>query len=289
MGEKRKPDDWNAKSQKKKKFKVSSGFLDPGTSGIYATCSRRHERQAAQELQLLFEEKLQQMYGDMKDGEGESGDNEEEEELSIEDQIKRELREIKGEDSSKDSSSGGMKRKDPLAFIDLNCECVTFCKTRKPIVPEEFVLDIMKDLADPKNMVKRTRYVQKLTPITYSCNAKMEQLIKLANLVIGPHFHDPSKVKTGYKFAVEVTRRNFNTIERMDIINQVVKLVNKEGSEFNHTVNLKDYDKLILVECFKSNIGMCVVDGDYKTKYRKYNVQQIYESKFQKNDGEDVK
>lgn len=176
-----------------------------------------------------------------------------------------------------------------MTFIDLNCECVTFCKTRKPIVPEEFVLSIMKDLADPKNMVKRTRYVQKLTPITYSCNAKMEQLIKLANLVIGPHFHDPSKVKKDLKFAVEVTRRNFNTIERMDIINQVVKLVNKEGSEFHHTVDLKNYDKLILVECFKSNIGMCVVDGDYKTEYRKYNVQQIYESKFQEDDDKDVK
>ena len=240
-------------------------------------------------MQLLFEEKFLELYGDIKDEEDENENDKKEEELSIEDQIKKELQEIKGEEFSKHSSTGETKKKDPITFIDLNCECVTFCKTRRPIVPEEFVLSIMEDLADPKNMVKRTRYVQKLTPITYSCNAKMEQLIKLANLVIGPHFHDPLKVKKDYKFAVEVTRRNFNTIERMDIINEIVKLVNKEDSEFNHTVDLKNYDKLILVECFKSNIGMCVVNGDYKTKYRKYNVQQLYESKFKKENDKNEK
>ena len=141
-------------------------------------------------MQLLFEEKFLELYGDIKDEEDENENDKKEEELSIEDQIKKELQEIKGEEFSKHSSTGETKKKDPITFIDLNCECVTFCKTRRPIVPEEFVLSIMEDLADPKNMVKRTRYVQKLTPITYSCNAKMEQLIKLANLVIGPHFHD---------------------------------------------------------------------------------------------------
>ena len=95
MGNKRASD--GNSDQRKKKFKVASGFLDPGTSGIYATCTRRKERQATQELGLLFEEKLQEIYGD-KLKELENADNSAEvveepkvsEELSIEEQIQQE-------------------------------------------------------------------------------------------------------------------------------------------------------------------------------------------------------
>ncbi|GAV49733.1 hypothetical protein ZYGR_0P03790 [Zygosaccharomyces rouxii] len=262
------------------KFKLSTGFLDPGTSGIYATCARKHEKQAAQELSIVFEEKLEEMYGDelkkineeKNDGED---DDKEVEALSIEDEVKRELSQLNG---SKDSSNQGQDRqKEILKFIDLSCECVIFCKTRRPVVPEQFVKSIMEDLADPSDMAKRTRYIQKLTPITYSCSSSMEQLGKLAAKVLQPHFHDPS-VTQDYKFAVEVTRRNFNTLERDDIIKKVVSEV-LNGSEHNHQIDLKNYNKLILVECFKNNIGMSVVDKDYITKFRKYNVQQIYEKK----------
>ncbi|CCD26884.1 putative tRNA acetyltransferase NDAI_0I03160 [Naumovozyma dairenensis CBS 421] len=285
----------NNDRNKKRKFKVSSGFLDPGTSGIYATCARRKERQAAQELGLLFEEKLEEIYKDelaeldAADDNTEEGDNNDdkkkgEQELSIEDQIKQELSELK--DHDKKTTLTGEKKKDPLQFIDLDCECVIFCKTRKPIVPEEFLHKIIESLADPTNMEKRTRYVQKLTPITYSCSGSMDQLIKLAQRVLAPHFHNADN-PTEYKFAVEVSRRNFNSIPKMDIIKQVVIEATK-GGELGHKVDLKNYDKLILIECFKNNIGMSVVDGDYSKKYRKYNVQQIYEAKFNDNHEEDA-
>lgn len=279
--------------QKKKKFKVSSGFLDPGTSGIYATCSRRKERQAAQELGLLFEEKLQEIYGDqlkeLEKANNEDGDEVKEdvveEELSIEDQIKQELSEMK---ASTNPVSKDDKKKELLHFIDLNCECVVFCKTRKPIIPEEFVQNIMDELLDPNNMVKRTRYVQKLTPITNSCSATMEQILKLAEKTIAPHFHSEETEKEGFKFAIEVTRRNFNTIPKMDIINNLVSFVCENG-KYKHKVDLKNYDKLILVECFKNNVGISVVNGEYNKSYKKYNVQQIYEAKLKKEEEEEQK
>ncbi|CCE92205.1 putative tRNA acetyltransferase TDEL_0D06210 [Torulaspora delbrueckii] len=278
MGTKR-PSNAPDASQKKKKFKLSSGFLDPSTSGIYATCARKHEKQAVQELGLLFEEKLEEIYGDeLKNGADESADEIEDESkksLSIEDDIKRELEELKEKKIGLDKN--GEKKKEILQFIDLNCECVIFCKTRKPVVPEEFVRRVIKDLADPSHMEKRTRYIQKLTPITSSCSSNMDQLIKLAERVLAPHFHNSDKQQS-FKFAVEVTRRNFNALERLEIINQIVSCVLQNG-KYEHQVDLKNYDKLILVECFKSNIGMSVVDGDYATEYKKYNVQQIYEKK----------
>ncbi|SMN18050.1 similar to Saccharomyces cerevisiae YGL232W TAN1 Putative tRNA acetyltransferase [Maudiozyma saulgeensis] len=277
--------------QKKKKFKVASGFLDPGTSGIYATCTRRKERQAAQELGLLFEEKLQEIYGD-KLKELENDDNIDEnvnepkttEELSIEEQIQQELSEIK---TASNPISKEQKKKELLHFVDLDCECVVFCKTRRPIVPEEFVKKIMDELIDPQNSIKRTRYVQKLTPVTNSCSASMEQILKLAEKVLSPHFHSTESEKEGYKFAVEVTRRNFNTIPKMDIINNLVSVVCENG-KYKHKVDLKNYDKLILVECFKNNVGISVVNGDYNKSYKRYNVQQIFEAKLNQKDTEAI-
>lgn len=278
MGEKRANNASNGNKNKRAKYKLSNGMLDPGTSGIYASCIRRKERFAAQELKLLFEEKLEEYYSEeLKEMSKEEGDDEsvgEKEELSIEDQIKQELLEIK---KPKTTGNNGKSKKEILQFIDIGCECMLFCKTRKPIEPEKFIRRIIDDLSDPNVLEKRTRYIQKLTPITNSCNATMEQFIKLLDEVLKPHFFS-DEVKKDYTFSVELSRRNFNTIERDDIIDQVVKQVTADPKH-NHTVNLKQYDKLIIVECFKSNMGVSVVDGDYK-KCKKYNIQQIFESKF---------
>lgn len=271
-------------------FKLSSGFLDPSTAGIYATCARKHEKQAAQELGLFFEEKLEQIYAaELKEADeqevGESDDGSDEKTLSIEDEIKRELLELKDKRTPGDPKDS--TKRETLKFIDLNCECVIFCKTRKPIVPEEFVKQIIKDISDPGNLEKRTRYIQKLTPITSSCSSSMEQLSKLAQRVLAPHFHNEGS-QQDHTFAVDVTRRNFNALERLDIIKEIVSEVGKDG-KYNHKVDLKNYDKLILVECFKNNIGMSVVDGDYTKKYKKYNVQQIYENKLKEHAEKEAK
>ena len=278
-------------NQKRKKFKVSSGFLDPGTSGIYASCTRRKERLAAQELGQLLEEKIEEYYRDEIDElnnqsnenveqtkyHGDSG-KEDEEEMSIEEQLKKELADITKPRQSKTKDE---RKKEILQPIDLNCECMIFFKTRRPIVPEKFVKRIIEDLSDPNDKLKRTRYIQRLTPITNSCSASMEQMIKLANEVLAPHFHDPNG-RHDYKFSIELTRRNFNTIERDDIINQIVALVCQNG-KYQHKVDFKNYEKLVIVECFKNNIGMSVVDGDYRKKYKKYNIQMIFEDKFKED------
>lgn len=264
----------------KKKYKSILNIIEPGTTGIYATCARKHERQATQELSLLFQEKLEEYYEDELKKLNETNDSEDgdegSEELSIEDQIKKELEGLK----SKPKDKNGKKSRDILKFIDLECECVVFCKTRRPVIPEQFVHKVMEEFANPKDLTKRTRYVQKLTPITYSCNATMPELIKLAQRVLAPHFHqDETKA---YKFAIDITRRNFNTLDKMEMIKQIASEVGKNG-QLKHTVDLKNFDKLVLVECFKNNIGMSVVNADYRTKFKKYNVQQLYEAKFEEN------
>lgn len=266
MGAKRSNDGGDGK--RIKRFKVSSGFLDPGTSGLYATCTRRKERQAIQELSAVLEEKIEELYVEQLNGV--NSEKSDEEGLSVEDEIAKELKELKEKKEDQD-------KKQLLKPIDLGCECVVFFKTRKPVVPTYLVKKVIEDFSDPKSKEKRTRYIQKLTPITSSCNATKEQFQKLIDQIIEPIFGTD---KT-YKFAVEVTRRNFNTMERMDIINQVVGSVMKMGA---HKVDLKNFDKVVMVECYKNNIGMSVLDGDYSETYKKYNVQQLYEAKFKEND-----
>lgn len=248
-------------NDRRKKYRVVSGLIEPSTSGIFITCNRHQEKKCQQELGIIFREKYEEWYKDVDaDGDGEE-EQEEEEELSIEDSIKKELEEIKNQ--AKPSN-----KKEPLSFIDVGCECIVFCKTRRPIKPAEFVERLCKEASE--SQVKSTRFTQKLTPITFSVSASVEELKKLCERVLDPVFKDTE----GLKFAIKVSSRNFNTIDRMDIIKQVASHVGNK-----HSVDLKNYDKLILIECFKNNIGMSVVSSDYD-KLQKFNLQQIFIKSF---------
>lgn len=236
-------------ARKSKKFKVG-GFIDPHTSGIYATCNRGREQQCRKELMNLFHEKASEWY-DL-----EAGAEESDSELLIEDQIKKEVEGLKEQ------------KREFLRPIDLGCECLVFIKTKRPIPPAEFVERLCKE--SHEKQVKNTRYTQKLTPVTFSVTPTLDEIKKLAARVLGPHFH--AEDQKPVKFAIQVTRRNFNTIEKATIINTVAECV---GNDHGHSVDLKNYDKLILVECYKSNVGMAVV-GEYE-RYLKFNLQQLFE------------
>ncbi|BAO39988.1 tRNA acetyltransferase TAN1 [Kluyveromyces marxianus] len=276
-----------------KRYKVVKSTLDPNTSGVYISCARNRERSAASEILSILEEKIEEYYGEelhqmRADGEPESetlindkeNDNvseksktEPEKELSIEEELQLELAQLK---NHKTTIVDSKKNKAILEQIDLQTECLVFIKMRKPIVPEQLVHSLIKDLADPNVMQKRTRFVQKLTPVTDSCHASMEELAKLCERVIPQHFHKDNQEPL--KFAVEINKRNFNTMDKMEMIKFIAGFVGKQGT-LDHKVDLKNYDKLVLLQCFKNNIGMCVVDKDYRTEFKKYNIQEIFELK----------
>lgn len=247
-----------------KKYKVS-GFIDPNTSGVFATCNRGREQGCRKELMNIFSEKIDQWYPDWQDNlEEEPSEDapENDKELSVEDKIKKELAEMES------AKTGDKKGKTLLQPIDLGCECLVFIKTKKPVDPAELVHRLCEESATTK--AKNTRFTQKLTPITYSVSASMEELVKLAAKVLKPHFHQQDQKPVS--FAIQVTRRNFNTIEKDDIIKTIANCV---GRDHGHKVDLKKYEKLIMVECYKNNIGMSVV-SDY-LRYEKFNLQQIFE------------
>lgn len=253
-----------SKGGKAKKFRAG-GIVEPNTSGIYATCNRGREQQCRKELMNLFSEKIEEYYTkeQLENAENDEEDEvEDAEPLSIEDQIKKELSELKENKQSK---------KTLLVPIELGCECMVFIKTRRPIDPETFVERICSESAESR--IKNTRYTQKLTPVQFSVTPTLEELKKLAARVLGPHFHK-SEGQKPVKFAIQVNRRNFNSLERPLIIRTIAESV---GRDHGHSVDLKAYEKLILVECYKSNIGMSVADR--YDELDKYNLQQIFEKR----------
>ncbi|KAG7663357.1 uncharacterized protein J8A68_003105 [[Candida] subhashii] len=253
-------DGGNAKKRYKKPTNV---LLDPNTSGIYATCNRNKEKACKQELMLYLQDKIEELYkvSELEDEEDED-ESSVKEELSIEDKLQQELNEMK--ESSKNKTN-------LLTPIDIDCECLVFIKTKKPIDPEELVEKVCEESYE--STVKRTRYTQKLSPVMDSCSASKEELQNLTRRVLARHFHQSEDQKP-IKFAININKRNFNTLNKDQMIKAIAECV---GNEHGHKVDLKDYDKLILVECFKNNIGMSVVNN-YQ-KYNKYNLQQIYEKK----------
>lgn len=253
-----------------KKYK-QSGFIDPNTSGLFATCNRGKEAGCRKELMNLLAEKCDQWYPDWETR-VEEEESDSKTELSVEDQIQQELASLKKEKTSKSTI---------FLPIDLGCECLVFIKIRKPVQPAEFVLRICEEAMQLGE--KKTRFTQKITPITTSVSASIEELKKLAADVLKPHFHK-EKDQEPLKFAIQVTRRNFNTLEKEEIIQTIAGCV---GKEHGHVVDLKNYDKLILVECFKNNIGMSVVT-DY-LRYEKFNLQQIFEKNMKNNETSRVK
>lgn len=219
----------------------------------------------------LFSEKIEQWYPSWREEAEEEESEQKSSDLSVEDQIKKELEELKNKkDGDKKSAS------DLLHAMDLGCECLVFIKMKKPIQPADFIHRICEEAYTSKE--KNTRFTQKLTPVSYSVSASMEELKKLAQTVLKPHFHQEKQEPI--KFAIQVTRRNFNTLEKDDIIKTVANAV---GHDHGHKVDLKQYDKLILIECYKNNIGMSVV-SDY-LKFEKFNLQQIFEKDMGLSDG----
>lgn len=248
----------------KKKFKNVSKLLDPNTSGIYVSCARRKEANCRQELLNLLSEKVPE-YFDLENVEDDEDENQiDKKELSIEDKIKQELQELEESKNSK---------KELLQPVDVDLECLVFIKTKKPIDPEVLVEKLCKECYESGQ--KTTRYTQKLVPIMDSCSSTgddpLEKVRQLARKVLARHFHQEKDQKP-VKFAVQVSRRNFNVLKSDVIIKTIAECV---GNSHGHSVDLKNYDKLIIVECYKNNIGMGVANNFLK--YSKYNLQQIFD------------
>ena len=151
--------------------------------------------------------------------------------------------------------------------IKIDTRCIVFVRTQKPIEPVSFVKQICQEALDDSNG-KRTRYIKRMTPMTMMGKATESGLETVAKHVLGPHFHvegAPSR-----KFAIRPTIREHSDLKRDDVIKNTARLVGPK-----HSVDLKQYDLLILVEIYRNVLGMSVVGNDYE-KLKRYNLAELY-------------
>jgi hypothetical protein len=89
--------------------------------------------------------------------------------------------------------------------VVLRTAAVIFFQTRAPIEPVSFVHRICADAVE-SSAVQRSRWVQRLTPMTLMGKATEKGLEDVARAVLAPHFHaqaqseSPKKVRRGFAF-----------------------------------------------------------------------------------------
>ncbi|CAA9965887.1 THUMP domain containing protein [Pyrenophora teres f. maculata] len=229
--------------------------IQPGDTGIWATCAMKKEAKSVNDLRDLFQEYATKLYGSAESNGPASDDDSDDEGGDIEAEIKKELADIRKPTT-----------KPLFTSLKLDTQCLMFFRTRSPLEPVSFVHKICQDIADgaqPRNL----SYVKRLTPITATDKATSEGLEAVAKQVLAPHFHGADQA--GKKFAIRPSIRNNKVFLRDNVIRTIAALVGP-----NHKVDLKGYDVLILVEIYKNVLGMSVVGRDFDT-LKRYNIDEL--------------
>ncbi|KAH8903280.1 hypothetical protein BR93DRAFT_931304 [Coniochaeta sp. PMI_546] len=289
---------WKTSHQQTKEG-LLEGVVSPGEMGIWVSCARSQEGKAAREIVAMFDEYAEILYGVKQPGEEDAAQDDEEED--IEASVKRELDAMKA--TGKEAKAAGRI----FTPVKMNVACLLFVRTRAPVEPVEFVKRICQDAKSGEQRT-RSRYVNRLVPMTAIGKATEQGLVELARKVLGELF-DLSGKRTGddattdgtqehedtglaeaknveigevnsdgpeaprpYSFAIRPSIRNNNTLKREVIINQVAGLINNQ----RHKVDLEKPDKVILVEVYQNACGMSIVDGDYWNELKKYNLTELY-------------
>ncbi|KAI6779662.1 tRNA acetyltransferase-like protein [Emericellopsis cladophorae] len=272
--------------------------LTVGDRGVWFTYARNMKYKAQREIVDLCEEYGETMYGIKRQSEPDEED--EDAHQDIEASIEQELSDLK---------PGKPKTGQTFVVVHADVECLMFVRMAQPIDPVEFVRKICQDARDCKDVMSRkTKYVNRLTPITDMAKATEKGLVQLATTVMAPHFvlnnggedlsEDPSTdadasapggeaandteptttkaaEPSGEAFrptyAIRPSMRSHLTLNRDIVIKRVAEL---PGS--SHKVNLTEPDKVILIDIYQMFCGMSVVDGVEWESLKRYNVNELY-------------
>ncbi|KAI4280696.1 MAG: hypothetical protein L6R38_004243 [Xanthoria sp. 2 TBL-2021] len=239
-----------------KKFS-SAPSINPGDAGIWATCDMHREGQCTAELKDLFNDYAGLIYGKATASNAAVLDDAQLGSDDIEAEINKEMQGLQN-----------FKQEALFVPVKIDVRCVLFFKTREPVEPVSFVHRVCSDAMN-KVTSQKTRHVKRLTPMTRMGKATEKSLEEVAKAVLAPVFHRDGV--SAQKFAIRTTIRNNHAMMRDEVIKRVADLVGEP-----HTVDLKNYDQLILVDVYRMILGMSIVGRDYE-KLKRFNIAEIYE------------
>lgn len=183
-----------------------------------------------------------------------------------------------------------------LTCVELDIPCVSFVRfpngSASSHDPVEIVRNLCSTAANKDSQGPRSRYIKRLTPVSLVRKTMGNGLESLCDELLPAHFkvEDDSSAEAavpddtgtpqskGLKFAIRPTIRNNNKIDRDQVIQTVAPKVEALGKGM-HKVDLKGYDKLILVDVYRNIVGMSIVGNDYET-LKRYNLSEIHSSHF---------
>ena len=238
-----------------------SRTIQPGDAGIWATCTKGKERKCIAELRDLFTEYAETMYGGqipvINDATTNSATSEGDAAAQfamtsdgnaddIESSIRAEVAALR-----RPPTTGAAALFEPI-LPDM--QCVVFFRVRPPIEPVAFVQRIMRDAA-AEQARKRTRFTQRLSPMSLMGRASEEGLERVAMEVLRSVFRQGEsgavEVGNGRRFAIRPTIRNHHVLGRDFVIQKVAACVGP-----GHVVDLKGYEVLILVDVYKVSLAL---------------------------------
>ncbi|OJD13841.1 hypothetical protein AJ78_05737 [Emergomyces pasteurianus Ep9510] len=242
--------------------------IEKGDAGMFVTSNRGKEAKCVAEMidilyqdlesQKLLVETNEDEETTISDADGKT-QQEANEEDDIETQIRKEIDDMKRSKSSKNNN--------PFQAVKLDIPCLSFIKIDKTLDPVQIAHRLCTD-ARANPIKKRSRWIQRITPITLTQKVLGGGLEQLSLEVLKPHFHSGGSPK---KYAIRTSIRNNTEWTRDTLIPLVAKIVGP-----GHSVDLKNYDALILVDIVQNICGMSVVGRDYDD-LKRYNLSEIYD------------
>ncbi|KAF7114087.1 hypothetical protein CNMCM5793_007067 [Aspergillus hiratsukae] len=230
----------------------NKAIIESGDWGVFVTCDMGREGKCIAEALDLFSQSVESAGSNTRVEE--SGSDEDEDD--IEAQIKREIEGLKP----------GSAKPRQFQAIRMEMPCVTFIRFDKSIDPEKLVHEICLDAhANPEK--KRCRWVQRMTPVRSIRKTLSVDLEAFAKEILKPHFHSGGLSK---KYAIRPTVRGNNKFNRDSVIKTIADVVGPE-----HSVDLKNYDLIILVHLIQNVVGISVAGNDYD-KLKRYNLAELY-------------
>ncbi|AWU77972.1 uncharacterized protein C5L36_0E00410 [Pichia kudriavzevii] len=276
---------------KDKKRQRSYTLIEPGTYGLYATCPKFKEVAAAKEMRLILQDAIDKYYPEEKDTtavrcEGNEKGGEAEvgvcEEVDIEDEIAKEIKEIKKNDDKAKHNRNNKELR--MREIPIGVESLVFFKLRQPIKPSEIVVKMCNDLYESK--AKMGRFIQRIVAIDRSCNATENEFKKLLEASVDRYVHDEMQEGKDLfeSYNVNLVKRNFDTISRDEFMEMIQGEMDTQFGEGTTQLRYKGARTLINVYCFKNNIGIGIVKNKDFERLCKFNVQQIFEKVMKEED-----
>lgn len=265
-----------------------------GDKGIFVTSDKGREKQCLLDLNELLSEYLVEAGMDasgnkispnlsvvedqgqmQKQGEPEVGQS------NIEADIAAEMEELKGAKRESANGSTGHRR---VQLITLDIPCVSYLRfpPGSLIDPVDVVHRLCLNASD-KTLPQRSRFIKRLTPVSAIGKVLSQGLEKVCDGVLPGHFGPGMDGEvTSVKFAIRPSIRNNDKLHRDEVIQDVANRIQKLGQD-KHRVDLKQYEKGVIVEAYRGWIGVSVVEntssGLYSKSYedlKRFNLAEIY-------------